>query len=52
MKCPMPLHRNLCFLDVGHGNNTVIIAAEENVVDTVRQSLLPEFFLSRESRNI
>ena len=34
----------------GHGNDTVIIAAGESVVDTVRQSSLPEFFLSRESR--
>lgn len=49
MKRQMPLHRHLCFLDVGHGNSTVIIAGEDSVVvvDTGRQSSLSEFFLEQ-----
>ncbi|MCY3628502.1 MAG: MBL fold metallo-hydrolase [Rhodothermaceae bacterium] len=46
----MPLHRHLCFLDVGHGNSTVIIAGEDGivVVDTGRRhSILSEFFLEQ-----
>ena len=49
MKRPMPLHRHLCFLDVGHGNSTLIIAGEDSVVvvDTGKQSSLSEFFLEQ-----
>ena len=39
------LQRHLCFLDVGHGNSTVLIAGNESVVvvDVGRQSALSEF---------
>ncbi len=49
MKRPMPLHRHLCFLDVGHGNSTVIIAEEDSivVVDTGRRGSLSKFLLEQ-----
>lgn len=46
----MPLHRHLCFLDVGHGNSTVIIAGKDSVVVVDagrRHSALSEFFLEQ-----
>ncbi len=45
MNLAMPLRRHICFLDVGHGNSTVIIAGEDSVVvvDVGRQSTLSEF---------
>ncbi|MDE0394253.1 MAG: MBL fold metallo-hydrolase [Gammaproteobacteria bacterium] len=50
----MPLRRHLCFLDVGHGNSTVLIAGEANVVvvDVGRQSTLSEFLLQQEITRI
>ena len=50
----MPLRRHLCFLDVGHGNSTVLIAGEESVVvvDVGRQSTLSEFLLQQGIRRI
>ena len=49
MNTPVPLRRHLCFLDVGHGNSTVLIAGEERVVvvDVGRQSALSEFLLQQ-----
>ena len=49
MNTPAPLRRHLCFLDVGHGNSTVLIAGEESVVvvDVGRQSALSEFLLQQ-----
>ena len=49
VKCLMPLHRHLCFLDVGHGNSTVIIAGKDSivVVDAGRHSALSEFFIEQ-----
>ena len=49
MNTPMRLRRHLCFLDVGHGNSTVLIAGEESVVvvDVGRQSTLSEFLLEQ-----
>ena len=49
MNPPVPLQRHLCFLDVGHGNSTVLIAGEESVVvvDVGRQSALSEFLLEQ-----
>ena len=49
MNTPEPLRRHLCFLDVGHGNSTVLIAGEESVVvvDVGRQSALSEFLLQQ-----
>lgn len=49
MNTPMPLRRHLCFLDVGHGNSTVLIAGEERVVvvDVGRQSAFSEFLLQQ-----
>ena len=44
------LHRHLCFLDVGHGNSTVVVAGRDSVVvvDTGRRhSPLSEFFLEQ-----
>ena len=43
------LRRHLCFLDVGHGNSTVLIAGDESVVvvDVGSQSALSEFFLQQ-----
>ena len=54
MNTPMPLRRHLCFLDVGHGNSTVLIAGEESVVvvDVGRQSTLSEFLLEQGIRHI
>ena len=45
MNSAKPLRRHVCFLDVGHGNSTVLIAGEESVViiDVGRQSTLSEF---------
>ena len=45
MTSSVRLQRHLCFLDVGHGNSTVLIAADESVVvvDVGRQSALSEF---------
>ena len=45
MNTPAPLRRHLCFLDVGHGNCTVLIAGDEDVVvvDVGQQSTLSEF---------
>ena len=48
MKCP--LHRHVCFLDVGHGNSTVVIAGKDNVVVVDagrRHSALSEFLLEQ-----
>ena len=49
MNSPQPLQRHLCFLDVGHGNSTVLIAGEGSVVviDVGRQNALSEFFLEQ-----
>ena len=49
MKGSGRLRRHLCFLDVGHGNSTVLIAGEESVVviDVGRQSTLSEFLLEQ-----
>lgn len=49
MNSAVPLRRHLCFLDVGHGNSTVLIAGEESVVivDVGRQSALSEFLLQQ-----
>ena len=54
MKSPGPLRRHLCFLDVEHGNSTVLIAGEESVVvvDVGRQSTLSEFLLEQEITHI
>ena len=54
MNTPMPLRRHLCFLDVGHGNSTVLIAGEESVVvvDVGRQSTLSEFLLEQRITHI
>ena len=49
-KVKRPLHRHLCFLDVGHGNSTVIIAGKDSivVVDAGRRhNALSEFFLEQ-----
>ena len=45
MSSPSPLRRHLCFLDVGHGNSTVLIADDPGVViiDVGKQSTLSEF---------
>ena len=47
MKGLMSLNRHLCFLDVGHGNSTVVIAGEDNVVvvDAGRRGALYRFLL-------
>lgn len=54
MKDSERLRRHLCFLDVGHGNSTVLIAGEESVVviDVGRQSTLCEFLLEQEITHI
>ena len=54
MNSQAPLRRHLCFLDVGHGNSTVLIAGEESVVvvDVGRQSALSEFLLQQEIAHI
>lgn len=57
LKRLMPLHRHLCFLDVGHGNSTVIIAGKDSiaVVDVGggrRHSALSEFFLEQEITHV
>lgn len=45
MNSMKPLRRHVCFLHVGHGNSTVLIAGEDSVVviDVGRQSNLSEF---------
>ncbi len=53
----MPLHRHLCFLDVGHGNSTVIIAGKDSIVVVDvgrgrRHSALSEFFLEQEITHV
>ncbi len=50
----MPLNRHLCFLDVGHGNSTVVIAGEDNVavIDVGRQSTFSEFCLEQNINHI
>ena len=49
MNTPVPLRRHICFLDVGHGNSTVVIAGGDSVVvvDVGRQSTLSEFLLQQ-----
>ena len=49
-----PLRRHLCFLDVGHGNSTVLLAGDDEVVviDVGRQSTLSEFLLQQEVTHI
>ena len=54
MKGSGRLRRHVCFLDVGHGNSTVVIAGEESVlvIDVGRQSTLSEFLLEQEITHI
>ena len=54
MNSPGLLRRHLCFLDVGHGNSTVIIASDESVVliDVGRQSTLSEFLREQQITRI
>lgn len=49
MNSSQRLRRHLCFLDVGHGNSTVLIAGEGSVVviDAGKQSALSEFLLEQ-----
>lgn len=48
------LRRHLCFLDVGHGNCTVLIAGEADVtvIDVGQQSTLSEFLLEQEITHV
>lgn len=48
------LRRHLCFLDVGHGNSTVLIAGEDSVVviDVGRQSALSEFLREQDIAHV
>ena len=45
MSTPTKLHRHVCFLDVGHGNATVLITGDQDValIDVGRHSALREF---------
>ena len=45
-----PLRRHLCFLDVGHGNCTVLIAGDTDVIviDVGQQSTLSEFLADQQ----
>ena len=45
MNGPTELRRHLCFLDVGHGNATVLLAGDRNIVlvDVGKHSALSEF---------
>ena len=54
MNSPAPLRRHLCFLDVGHGNSTVLIAGDTGVVviDVGRQNTLSEFLLQQQITRI
>ena len=54
MNSPAPLRRHLCFLDVGHGNSTVLIAGDTDVVviDVGRQNTLSEFLLQQQITHI
>lgn len=49
-----PLRRHLCFLDVGHGNSTVLIAGDAHVViiDVGRQSALSEFLSEQQITHV
>ena len=49
-----PLRRHLCFLDVGHGNSTVLIADDAHVViiDVGRQSALSEFLSEQQITHV
>ena len=48
------LRRHLCFLDVGHGNSTVLIAGDAHVViiDVGRQSALSEFLSEQQITHV
>ena len=48
------LQHHLCFLDVGHGNSTVLLAGDESVVvvDVGRQSALSEFLREQGIKHI
>ena len=48
------LRRHLCFVDVGHGNSTVLIAGEADVVviDVGQQSALSEFFSEQQITHV
>ena len=48
------LRRHLCFLDVGHGNSTVLIADDAHVViiDVGRQSALSEFLSEQQITHV
>ena len=54
MKFREPLQRHLCFLDVGHGNSTVLIADDAHVVivDVGRQSTLSEFLAEQQITHV
>lgn len=54
MNPPELLRRHLCFLDVGHGNCTVLIASDKDVVvvDVGQQSTLSEFLLEQKITHV
>ena len=54
MSQPPRLRRHVCFLDVGHGNATVLIAGEEEIalVDVGKYSTLAEFLLEQQIKRI
>lgn len=53
MKTPAKLNRHLCFLDVGHGNATVLIADQDvALIDVGRHSALREFLDEQEITRI
>ena len=54
MNTSKPLRRHLCFLDVGHGNSTVLIAGDADVVviDVGQQSALSEFLSEQQITHV
>ncbi len=54
MNTPELLRRHLCFLDVGHGNCTVLIAGDKDVVviDVGQQSTVSEFLSEQQITHV
>lgn len=54
MNSTQPLRRHLCVLDVGHGNSTVLIAgdAEVVIIDVGQQSALSEFLSEQQITHV
>ena len=54
MSSPSRLRRHLCFLDVGHGNATVLMAGDQDiaVIDVGKHSALSEFLAEQQISHI